>query len=87
MDYSGFNRQTWPKRSRKAHLEATQHLKHCKSESQCHTLESQFGYRYTAFLDLPYFEPHRMLAVDPMHNLFLGTAKHVLNAIWHERGR
>ena len=86
MDYSGFNRQTWPKRSRKAHLEAAQHLKHCKSESQCCTLESQFGYRYTAFLDLPYFEPHRMLAVDPMHNLFLGTAKHVLNAIWLERG-
>ena len=27
-----------------------------------------------------------MLIVDPMHNLFLGTAKHFLKNIWIERG-
>ena len=26
---------------------------------------------------LPYFDPTRMLIVDPMHNLFLGSAKHI----------
>ncbi len=27
-----------------------------------------------------------MLAVDPMHNLFLGSAKHILKDIWIENG-
>ena len=27
-----------------------------------------------------------MLIVDPMHNLFLGTAKHILKQVWIERG-
>jgi len=26
--------------------------------------------------DLPYFDPPTMLVIDPMHNLFLGLAKH-----------
>lgn len=28
-------------------------------------------------MELPYFNPIRLSVVDPMHNLFLGTAKHV----------
>ncbi len=28
--------------------------------------------------DLPYYEPIRMVIIDPMHNLFLGTAKHFM---------
>ena len=31
---------------------------------------------------MPYFDPTRMLVVDPMHNLFIGTAKHILKDIW-----
>ena len=33
IDYSGFHQETWPKRSRKSHLEAVQILNHCTSES------------------------------------------------------
>lgn len=33
-------------------------------------------------LELPYFDAPRMLIVDPMHNLFIGSAKHYLNSIW-----
>lgn len=33
--------------------------------------EKKFGCRYS------YFDPVKMLLVDPMHNLFMGTAKHV----------
>ena len=32
-------------------------------------------------IDLPYFDAPRMLCIDPMHNLFLGTAKHMIN-LW-----
>ena len=45
-------------------------------------LESDLGVRYSVLLELPYFNPVRMSAIDPMHNLYLGTAKHVLKRIW-----
>lgn len=31
------------------------------------------GIRYCAFSRLPYFDPVRMIIIDPMHNLLLGT--------------
>ena len=31
---------------------------------------------------LPYFDCVRFIIVDPMHNLFLGTAKHIMQNIW-----
>lgn len=40
--------------------------------------EIKYGCRYSVLLDLPYFDPVKMLLVDPMHNLFLGTAKHFM---------
>ena len=84
MDYSGFDRNNWPSRSRADHLHAVS-LQQCTSQSRLE-LESSSGYRYTAFLDLPHFIPWRMLVVDPMHNLSSGIAKHFLGAIWLEKG-
>ena len=34
--------------------------------------------------ELPYYDCIRFVAIDVMHNLFLGTAKHTLN-IWKEK--
>ena len=86
MDYSGFNRESWPSRSRADHVDAVKSQKNCTSQSRLDDLESSSGYRNTAFLDLPYFTPWRMLVVDPMHNLFMGTAKHFLSKIWLDNG-
>ena len=47
--------------------------------------ESQAGLRYSSLLQLPYFDPPRMLVVDPMHNLFLGSAKCIMQCIWIEQ--
>ena len=44
--------------------------------------ESRLGYRYSVLLNLPYFRPIEMLPIDPMHNLFLGTAKHFARDLW-----
>lgn len=33
----------------------------------------QHGTRWTAFSRLPYFDITRMMVIDPMHNLLLGT--------------
>ena len=43
--------------------------------------ESQRGLRYSILLELPYFNPIRYPVFDPMHNLFLGTGKHVME-VW-----
>lgn len=48
------------------------------------SLESQHGARYSVLLDLPYFDVVRQHVIDPMHNLFLGLAKHTIT-IWKER--
>lgn len=34
----------------------------------------------------PYFDPVRMTIIKPMHNLFLGSAKHILKNVWLKRG-
>ena len=50
----------------------------CKTKTARNNLESRYGCHYSVILDLPYFDPVRMTIIDPMHNLYLGSAKHVL---------
>ena len=38
--------------------------------------------RYSVLLELEYFDPVRMVVIDPMHNLFLGSAKHTMKDLW-----
>lgn len=85
MDYGGFERDSWPPRSALEHRQVCHKLLNCNTKKDQHEIESSTGYRYTVLLQLPYFDTTRMLVVDGMHNLFLGTAKHVLKAIWLEK--
>lgn len=86
FDYSGFDRQNWLHRSAEEHRETASTIRSCNTKAECARIESQSGYRYTSLLNLPYFDTVRMLVLDPMHNLFLGTAKHVLKKIWLDQG-
>lgn len=43
--------------------------------------ESRLGVRYSVLLALPYFDSIRSVAIDIMHNLFLGSGKHAF-AVW-----
>ena len=54
----------------------------CRTKTQREAKESALGCRYSVLLHLPYFDPVRMLLIDPMHNLFLGSAKYVTQKIW-----
>ena len=45
------------------------------TKAALNAIERETGVRYTILLELPYFDPARMCIIDPMHNLFLGTAK------------
>ena len=80
-DYSGFDCSQWHPRSNVEHRENVLKIKECVTPSQQREAESSFGCRYSCLLDLPYFDASRMLSIDPMHNLFLGTGKNMIS-IW-----
>lgn len=81
VDYSGFDRNSWPCRSGTKHRLDACSLLNIRTKSDLQKAESKLGYRYSVLLKLPYFDAPRMLIVDPMHNLFLGSAKHFLKSI------
>lgn len=81
MNFSGFDRDNWPCRSGTRHAQDAISLLNIRTKTELQKAESQLGCRYSVLLKLPYFNAHRMLIVDPMHNLFLGTAKHFLKNI------
>lgn len=51
----------------------------CSTKAEKEALEKKHGVRVSCLLDLDYFDPVRMTPIDPMHNLFLGTAKHMIS--------
>ena len=56
---------------------------HCQNSPR--KKESELGCHYSVLLKLPYFDPVRMTIIDPMHNLYLGTAKRILKKVWIEQ--
>ena len=44
--------------------------------------QTKYGTRYSELMQLEYFDCIRFTIVDPMHNLFLGTAKHMMKNVW-----
>ena len=58
-------------------------IQRAKTQTERNRLESLYGTRYTVLSRLPYFDCVKMTAIDPMHNLFCGTAKKMIN-IWKE---
>lgn len=79
--YGGFDREHWVMRTHEEHKQQMQEIMGSTSKGDRDQLQSKYGTRYSVLIELPYFSPVRMAIVDPMHNLFLGTAKHMLN-IW-----
>ena len=74
-DYTNVNRAEWPIHTKSAHLEASNLHKHAT------TNERDTGVKFSILNDLPYFDAPRMCIVDPMHNMWLGTAKSLME-LW-----
>ena len=82
-DYSNFNPKEWKKRDGKDHNYIATEYKNCVTKVERKVIERQFGIRYSVLSELLYIDLPRMCIVDPMHNLFLGTAKLILE-LWKE---
>ena len=85
-DYSGFDRSQWKARTFDCHKKCINTIQKSKTKKARNDLELKFGCRYSVLLDLPYFNPIRMTIIDPMHNLYLGSAKLILKKVWIDKG-
>lgn len=66
-----------------SHKQNCEKLQNCKSQSEYNRKSRAFGVHYSSLCKLEYFDCVRFHVIDPMHNLFLGTAKYVLK-LWAE---
>ena len=82
MNYSGFARDTFVARTGTEHKTQSLQTLNAQTQTERDRLESTSGCRYSVLSCLPYFDAPRMLVVDPMHNLFLGSAKHYMKSIF-----
>lgn len=80
-----FDRENWLPKTVQQHKQTVQQILLCNTKTGRSEIESKSGYCNTALLRLPYFSPSRMLVIDSMHNLFLGTAKHFLKSVWLDK--
>ncbi|KAG2191165.1 hypothetical protein INT47_006510 [Mucor saturninus] len=85
IDYSGFDVENWTPREKAANAVHAEMWFNAESDVERAELEKNNGTRYSELHRLHYFDPVRCTIVDPMHNLFLGTAKRMIS-IWRDLG-
>ena len=84
MEWSG-EFGTWPLRTLQEHKQNCERYLQCQNPSQQSKFASEYGVRFTVLLNVPYFNPVQHHVIDPMHNLLLGTTKHMME-IWIKLG-
>ena len=83
-DYSGFDRQNWKPRSKSLHNLYSNRVKNAGSKAEADRLSRDYGTFYSVLIELEYFDAIQFCVIDPMHNLFLGTAKKMFK-LWVEK--
>lgn len=74
-NYSGFQREEWPLRDIKTHRSKALEAKNATSGVAREKIQWEIGVRYSELLRLHYFDIVCCHVIDPMHNLYLGSAK------------
>ena len=82
-DFSGYDREE--PRTLEQHRACLEDIQRQVNKTKQKSKESGSGVRYSVLMDLPYFDPCSFVAVDTMHNLYLGTGKHVFTT-WVKTG-
>ncbi|OAD67763.1 hypothetical protein PHYBLDRAFT_151292 [Phycomyces blakesleeanus NRRL 1555(-)] len=85
IDYSGFDDESWVPRTKEMNAIYTDMWACAESNAERTDLEKQNGTQFSELHHLHYFDPIWCTIVDPMHNLFLGTAKHMIS-VWKDLG-
>ena len=80
-NYGGFDRSQWVDRTDEDHKHKCEALKTCNTQEELNALQTEYGIRLSALCELSYFSAIRFTIIDPMHNLYLGTAKRMIE-LW-----
>ena len=80
-----FDRSNWKLRTAIEHRQECQKINLEVTKTKLRAAESQYGVRFCALLRLGYYDSIKFVAVDLMHNLLLGTAKHMF-CTWIDLG-
>lgn len=83
LDYSGST--LGDQRTKESNAVAAQEWRQAETDAARHRHERENGTRWSEVHRLPYFDPVHDTVIDPMHNLFLGTAKRMVD-IWTNCG-
>ena len=82
-NYGGYDYQHWPLRDYSTHVSKAKAWDDAKTQKKRIEIEKTYGIRYSELLNLPGFDIVRYHVIDPMHNMFLGIAKHTTKT-WRE---
>lgn len=80
MDYGGFEERS-PERTHQKHKQIMQEIAKQNTKVKRTAMESKSGSRYSVLSELDYIDLVQFTIIDPMHCLFLGTAKYFFKAI------
>jgi len=83
--YGGFDCDGWCMRDMSSHLHFTKKYKLASSVLEQKRIVHENGIKYSELVNIPFFDIIRCHVIDPMHNIFLGLAKHVIHT-WKELG-
>ena len=82
QDIENLQKETWPVRTLHNHLECAREWKDCRSKRDRERLFRLHGIRWSALLDLPYWNPMLFTILDSMHTAFLGLFQSHCRKVW-----
>jgi hypothetical protein len=68
--------QTWSCQTNKEFRDAAEEFKNAPTRAEAEHIFKKTGVQWSELLRLPYWDPTRFVAVDPMHNLFLSMIQY-----------
>ena len=84
-DCSGNDVKSWVPRQHEEVKQLGIDYRSCRSKNAQKKFVKDNDVRYSILSELPYFDSVKMLVIDPMHNLWLGVSKHIID-VWKDAG-
>ena len=82
QDIENLQKDTWPERALHAHLECAREWRNCQTVRDRDRLFKLHGIRWSALLNLPYWNPILYTILDSMHGAFLGLFQSHCRKVW-----
>lgn len=81
--YGGYDCHCWPDRDNSVHIMKATDSRNARTKKERKEIECSYGVKYSELIKLPAFDIIRYHVIDPMHNMFLGIAKHTTK-VWRD---